>query len=422
MLQFKDYQQALLWVFEQRPHPFHFPGNMGHKRMKAFLKTISNPQDSFKSIHIAGTSGKGSTATMLSKVLSNHDFKTGLVVSPHLLDPRERIQINGALISETTFLELINELSPKIIAFNKTSHLGELTTFEILLTLAFKFFAREAVNYAVIETGIGGLLDATNSIHRQDKLAVITQIGYDHQHILGNSLKEIAKQKAGIVQNCGILITHKQSRTIDHAIKEIANTRHAKIIYCKKAQLNYSNLPSYQKTNADLVFETLKTLSSKDHWILDSNKTQQVLANFSYQGRFDLVKTKYGDFLLDGAHNEQKMQAFISSLIKKYPGEKFDFIIGFKHGKNYQGMLKLLTPYANSINLVPVFLEFPNIVHIGVPTKELTEALDKLKFHNYEVNADAFDSLKAVLQKPSPRLRIISGSLYLVASAYKKLS
>jgi len=165
-----------------------FPGKLGLNRAKYFLKLLGNPQEKLKIIHIAGTSGKGSTCYLISSLLTSQGFKVGLHQSPHLTDVTERFQIDGKIISQKEFVFYLNKVIPVINMVGKTFH-GSLTYFEILVGLAYLIFYEKKIDYAVIETGLGGKYDGTNVVARPDKLSVLTKIGLDHTNILGKTIE-----------------------------------------------------------------------------------------------------------------------------------------------------------------------------------------------------------------------------------------
>src|SRR3989344_5192458 len=184
-----NYQAAVKYL-EALPRTPDPAAEAGFNRAKQLLSLLGNPQNKLKTIHVAGTSGKGSTAMALSHILVAHGFKVGLTVSPHVYDIRERCQINNRAITTKKFQTYLSQILPVIEKLKKRTKVP--TYFEALVALAFVAFAAEEVDYAIVETGMGGLLDATNTVDRDDKLCLLTKIGYDHTQILGNSLEEIA--------------------------------------------------------------------------------------------------------------------------------------------------------------------------------------------------------------------------------------
>ena len=198
---FKDYFEVRKWLESYIPQTYT-KKELGLGRIKYLLKLLDNPQDKFKSIHVAGTSGKGSTAFYISRLLKeskSQRVKVGLHLSPHLVDIRERLQINGKLVPMNRFIKLLNEIKPVVEVIQKSK--PELTPsyFEILVAASFLYFAQSKVDWAVVEVGLGGRLDATNVLNPE--VSVITNIGLDHTDILGKTIEEIAREKAGIIKS-----------------------------------------------------------------------------------------------------------------------------------------------------------------------------------------------------------------------------
>ncbi|HWS49213.1 MAG TPA: Mur ligase family protein, partial [Candidatus Methanoperedens sp.] len=181
------YKEVLEYLHQSIPKgKLRFPGELGLERQKFLLKCLDNPQNKYRVIHIAGTSGKGSTASYLSQLLEKHGFKVGLTVSPHILDIKERVQINNKNISESDFVLMLNKVIPAVEMAKKTG-LGEPTYFEIMVTMFFYAFYYFKVDFAVVETGMGGTFDGSNVVALENKLAVITRLGLDHTGLLGNT-------------------------------------------------------------------------------------------------------------------------------------------------------------------------------------------------------------------------------------------
>ncbi|MBA2745235.1 MAG: bifunctional folylpolyglutamate synthase/dihydrofolate synthase, partial [Flavisolibacter sp.] len=201
-----NYQQTIAYLFSQLPM-FSRMGSAAYKNdLTNIIKlcaVLNNPQQHFKTIHVGGTNGKGSVSHMLAAILQTAGYKTGLYTSPHLYDFRERIRINGMMVDEQFVTEFVENIRP---------HIEEIqpSFFEITVAMAFQYFAKEKVDVAVIEVGLGGRLDSTNIIHPD--LSVITNIGMDHENLLGDRLEKIAKEKAGIIkQNTAVVIGERQS-------------------------------------------------------------------------------------------------------------------------------------------------------------------------------------------------------------------
>ena len=245
------YQQALSFI--KREIPLSKPNSIrpqdSFRRAKHLLNLLDNPQDKLKTVHIAGTSGKGSTAMILAAILAAHGKKVGMTLSPHVYDIRERCQINGQLISKIDFVKSLNVV---IAAIKKMANPP--SYFETMLGLALMTFVRHKVSYAILETGMGGTYDASNTITRTDKLCLLTNIGYDHTEVLGKSLPTIAKQKAGIIQPRNQVLIQPQSQAVMNVFKRVAKD--------KRANLRIVDAELAQQANEALAAAAARYLST----------------------------------------------------------------------------------------------------------------------------------------------------------------
>lgn len=396
-------------------------------RVKYALSLLHNPQERIKVIHIAGTSGKGSTATFISDILIQHGFKTGLTVSPHLVDLRERIQIDGKLADKELLTKYFNEIFP-IVQEVADSKYGKLTYFETIIILAFYVFQKENVEYAVIETGLGGLYDATNCVTNENKLAVITRIGFDHTHILGNTLEEITTNKAGIINKKQTLITLDAQSEIKDVLLRRAEGMESEVkvinldAILQRNRFSTKDLPEYQLENLSLAIESCKYLAKRDNWVLTTDLVKNAINNFSFAGRFELINFKGKEILLDGAHNPQKMQSFLESLIKKYPGKNYSFVVAFKKDKDIDQMLKQISTIADSIFVTTFHTVSQDFNH----KSESTETLSKIARKYFRGDLKSFerleDCINYALEHSITTPTIVTGSLYLVGEAKQYLS
>lgn len=333
----------------------------GIDRSRNFFELIDNPQDAYKSIHIAGTSGKGSVSYYLSNLLAHHGFKVGTHVSPHVYDIRERAMINMKLISERMFVGIVNDLLSPIRRMDK-SEFGRPTYFEVTNAIAFSLFADEEVDYAVIETGLGGLYDSTNTINRRDKLSVITKLGFDHTEILGNTLEDIAAQKAGIFNTGGESIFiepehYGAKETIKSIARDVGNSArpfspniisrpHKNGLTFDYKSVNYSidniviqSLGRHQPENAALAICALEHLSERDGFALDSNSIRSAIFETILPGRLELRNVQGQLFILDGSHNPQKIGSLVASIEQAGMTEKPLVIFGSKKTKDIKEMI-----------------------------------------------------------------------------------
>ncbi len=446
---YQSYQEAVDYIYSLIPetsaddHSQHkFPGEKGLGRMKLLLNLLDNPQEKYKSVHIAGTSGKGSTAYLTSLALSSQGFKVGLTMSPHLVDIRERLQIGMKYISKADFVRNLNEILPAVRKV-ADSEFGDPTYFEVLIALAFYSFYKAGVDYAVVEVGLGGLLDGTNAISRSDKVCVINKIGLDHMHILGDSLEEIAYQKAGIIQEGNDVFVMNQKDNVVNVIKEFAKRKEARnfeVVKSDFAQTMVEDLKlglvgKHQLANCGLALKVLDHLASRDGFEvdigidIDIGSLRIALEAANLVGRFDVRQIKgLGEasrleLILDGAHNPQKIRAFVEAVSEVYPGEKFVILFAAKWDKDFESMLALLGPIAKKFVLTTFSGEGQDFKHNSVRLEKMAAFLEKTKFLRYEVEKDlskAYELAVHSADKDEVGL-IVTGSLYLLGDVYKNV-
>ncbi len=398
------------------------PGGLGdgaHNfgRMQELMKHLGDPQNTLKVIHIAGTSGKGSTAVAISSLLHAHGFKVGLTVSPHMLDLRERTQIDNQIISEEQYCQNLVEMIPAIDAMKKSKY-GSPSFFEITMAHAFYTFHKEEVDYAVVETGMGGRYDASNVVDRHDKVVLLTRIGLDHIEFLGNTLAKIATEKAHVIQEGNQVFSVPQESEAQKVIELISRQKkaHLKMIDIQKT-LKTSLEGEYQKENLSLAVAGLYHLSKRDHFAYDHQEVIQVLQNLHFIGRYDKREIDGKLVILDGAHNPQKMSAFVNSLTQEYPDLKFDFLIAFSRTKDFTLMLESIVPVASTITIT-TFGNEKQGMHVQSQSPEhIQDALLKMGFTNITTIANNKNAMQTVLEKSTLPV-VITGSLYLLSDIY----
>jgi dihydrofolate synthase/folylpolyglutamate synthase len=230
------YQRALDYIYSFIDYEtMNQPRAAAHfdiRRMQELLVRLGNPHLAAKTVHIAGTKGKGSVAAMIASVLTAAGYKTGLYTSPHLTDIRERCRIDGAFIPEEAIIELADRLKPEVSAVNRKAAYGTLTTFEVMTALCFLYFEQQKVDFQVMEVGLGGRLDATNVV--QPEVCVITTIGLDHIDVLGNSLAQIAAEKAGIVKAGAVAVSSPQAEEAAEVIARVCSQNGVELVQVGK--------------------------------------------------------------------------------------------------------------------------------------------------------------------------------------------
>ena len=389
-------------------------------------EALDNPQNKFKTIHVAGTNGKGSTSHMLAAILQKAGYRTGLYTSPHLKDFRERMKINGEMVSEDFVVEF-TERTMKLAAAIQPSF------FELTVAMAFEYFAKEKVDVAVIETGLGGRLDSTNVI--TPILSVITNIGYDHMNILGNSLEEIAAEKAGIIKpNVPVVIGETLPETknifINKAAKENAPIYFASEAYevsnivagpgalsCDVRSTTHDCTESfvlelnglYQTKNLCTVL-CAEGILMEQGFVIKNDDEKFAYANTKkltgFYGRWDVIGVS-PDIILDVAHNEGGIRQLVEQLATGNNGRKSHFVLGMVRDKDISKILSRLPKDATYY--------FTN-AHIprALPCEDLKEKAAGYGLHG-SVHDDVNDAIRAALQRASADdVIIICGSVFVV--------
>ena len=302
----------------------------------ALADHLNNPQNKFKSIHVAGTNGKGSTSHMIASILQEAGYKVGLYTSPHLKDFRERIKVNGNMIGKN---EVINFIDKNKAFIEKQ----EMSFFEMTVGLAFEYFASKNVDMAVIEVGLGGRLDSTNII--MPEVSVITNIGYDHTQMLGETLAEIAFEKAGIIKKgIPVVISEKQT-AINDVFAKIAQEKNAEISYAEdevKESYKTDLLGNYQKKNIKAAVQAIKILNIKGYKVLSKHiKTGllNVVKNTGLLGRWQVIQND-PKIICDTAHNKEGLNYVIGQLTT-LSYDKLHIILGVVNDKDLDTILPL---------------------------------------------------------------------------------
>lgn len=392
---------------------------------------LGNPHLVARSVHIAGTKGKGSTAAMISSALAASGYKTGLYTSPHLIDLRERIRVNGTLISEDELIELVRRLKPQIEAVNERATFGKLTTFEVLTALAFAYFQQKGVDFQVLEVGLGGRLDATNIV--SPEVCVITHIGYDHTEVLGNTLAAIASEKAGIVKPGCVVVSSPQVEEAGRVIEAVCRERGVSLIRvgrditCEgtsfdldrqgmvvKGRLGEYNLSipllgGFQLENAAAAVAALEVLAEKG-FSISADSIAEGLARVSWPGRLQVLR-RHPLLVVDGAHNPDSAWTLAQSLKQYFKFDRATLVIGTSLDKDIDGVVSELFPIFDRV-----------IVTRSRHPRSMETALLRDEFARHGVEAEitgdvASALLRAVDLIGEHDLICVSGSLFVVAEA-----
>ncbi len=376
-------------------------------RINLVLEKLGNPQNSFKSVHIAGTNGKGSVSAMTAKVFQNADYKTGLFISPYVINFRERIQINGEFISENDLVKYAELVKETNIA---------LTEFEFITATAFLYFSDKKCEIAVIETGLGGRFDATNSINNVIA-SIITKISLDHTSILGDTIEQITREKCGIIKKAPVITSFNQCDKAMSVLKEYnpiipdksalqilkSDIKGNTYIY-KGVEYTTSLIGSHQIENSVLVIEAVKSCGLN----ISDEIVKKSLSETYFPARLEVIR-KNPLIILDGAHNPDGAEA-LAEFLKSYNG-KAAAIIGMMHDKDVDTVLKTTLPYIYKAVAVEV-----NGLTRSMKADELCE-----KASNYTscIVAAGYDQALDILK--GEEAIFVFGSLYLASEIRDKL-
>jgi len=385
-----------------------FGANFGLENTRRLAALAGNPHQQLRFIHVAGTNGKGSTCALLENIYRASGLRVGLFTSPHLVSFRERIQVNRQLIPEADLARLVDEL--------RTLNAGrETTLFEFATAVALKFFAEQKCDLVIWETGLGGRLDATNIV--TPLASVITNIAFDHQQWLGDTLEKIAAEKAGIIKPGIPVITATDAPEALRVIETVAHKNGSLCLQVRgddtlQAVPALALLGEHQKLNAALALATIKLLQPQLPVKDESIRTG--LATVNWPGRLQLIERANGQrILLDGAHNLAGAQTLRATLEKNFAGSRPVLIFGALADKPWADICRLLAPLGDKICTVPVASE---------RTASAEALADAFRSVNPQAEVSVGGSLAEVLKSyESEPFIVMTGSLYLVGEALELL-
>ena len=438
---FTNYPEAIKYLFErtnyEKEKRFSYNVTMFNlDRMAKLLSLLGNPHKKTRTVHIAGTKGKGSTATMLAKMLEANDYKVGLYTSPHVTDLHERIMVNSNMITEAEMLNLMNRIYKPV---EKISKRDQVTFFEIMTTLAFMHFADVKTDISIIETGLGGRLDSTNLI--QPEVVGITNISMDHLQQLGNTIESIAKEKAGIFKEGVPIITVKQDpkamsvfnakanalkaplSVTGHDISfsyRFENSRkygpHNKIcLTTPTSKFEHLRVPlhgKHQAVNCGLALALLDKLKSSGYKI-DNEKAVEGLNNVYLAGRMEMI-CEDPRILIDGAHNAASIKALIHAIGQNIPYDSMVIIFGCNSDKDVEGMLRKLQYGADKV----IFTR--SRFAKAMPPDELGDMYSEICDKMYQTSSNLGEALQLARSAVGQEdLICITGSFYLIGEAKK---
>jgi len=427
-----NYQQTIDYLYNTLPM-FSRMGSAAFKKDLTntilLCERLGNPHKKFRTIHVAGTNGKGSVSHMLAAIFQTAGYKTGLYTSPHLYDFRERIKLNGVMCDKDFVVDFVRRIKPAIEEI-------EPSFFEITVAMAFDYFAKHKIDIGIIEVGLGGRLDSTNVI--TPELSIITNIGWDHMNMLGNTLEEIAFEKAGIIkENIPVVIGEKKNETED-IFRKIASQKHASIYF---AEENYSvkefkllpgsieisirdikkNISTYHSDLAGIyqtknILTVLQATEVLNDWKISRQQIQTALHHVKHTtglyGRWDIIQ-KQPAIVLEVAHNKDGVEQMLLH-VSKIDFHQLHVIIGMVKDKDVEPILALLPKNAKYY-----------FTQAHIP-RALDAQILQSKASEFQLEGTYFDDVnaalnQAILNASKNDLIIVCGSIFLVAEVNKEL-
>jgi len=417
--------------YEQIPGITYAQPGYSLRHVEELLNRMGNSQLAARTVHIAGTKGKGSVAAMIAQVLSGSGYKTGLYTSPHLHTLRERISVDGNLISEAEFAAGMAEIKPFIESMKHDSAFRQLTYFEALTALTFAYFKKKQVDFQVLEVGLGGRLDATNVA--RPLVCIITPISLDHTQILGNSLEEIAREKAGIIKPGCWMVISPQPEEAAAVISDICREKEAKVVQVGKditwhktgGDLNHQSLVvegrmnnyrvsipllgDFQLENAAAAVAALEILASAGFAISAADITQG-LARLKWPGRFHILQQN-PTVLVDGAHNVASMRRLVSNIKSCFSYKRIFLVFGTSCDKDIPGIINEL------VDLSPQVIVTQTAHSRAAPLATLAAEFSKrgIEPEIRETVAEAISRALSLADRAD--IICVTGSLFVVAEA-----
>ena len=388
---------------------------MGLNHTLWLLKSLKNPQDNFKTIHLAGTNGKGSTAAIINSILIANGYKVGLYTSPHLISFNERIRVNGVTITDEEIISFMKHVEPAINEIKSTF-------FEVTTAMAFYHFNNNDVDIAIIETGLGGRLDSTNVVN--PSLTVMTPISLDHRDILGSTIEKIAKEKAGIIKRGVPLITANQVNNVSKILESRIREKESVMHTCPNPEsvklssdgtsfevygnnFNTSLIGEHQAQNAALAIATIKLFNPK----ISYETISKGLRNVHWPGRLQLVSDK---IYYDVAHNENGVKSVLDNLSRMFPTSKFYGLLCLKGDKEIDCIAESIK---SQFEMLVVSTSKDGLL---LKPQKLSKELHNLKVENFP-SSDINSSISKINKVRNPNdVILIFGSHYIANEVFSE--
>ena len=374
------------------------------------MEILGSPQSQIPAIHIAGTSGKGSTAYYATSLLNQAGYTTGTLVSPHIASVAERSLINGQPLPEQEYLHYFQAFANLCVA-----HSLHLSYFEFLTIFSFWLFKKIDVNYIIIEVGIGGRLDMTNVISRSPTVRVITDIGLDHTELLGNTLTEIAQEKAGIIHQNDSAVMNQQASEIETVIRQHAESQHSQFSIASPIIDDFLKiLPDFQQRNWTLAYRAVEKRLALDKKPPLPKEVLEKSVHITIPGRLEKRDVDGVNIIFDVAHNPQKIRALIDSLRKLYPDKKPVFVVAFGQNK-HSSLAESLAIIDNLAQLAYATTFSANYGknHRNMPPETIRHVMKSAVEIEYNTDKALAKAIKKAWQLDT--YVVVTGSFYLVS-------
>lgn len=386
------------------------------KHVESVLASLGSPQNAAPAIHIAGTSGKGSTSYYATSLLAHNGYSVGLIVSPHVHTVKERSQINGKPLSDEVYLRYFNK-------FLDIASDIELTYIEFLVVFAFWLFARLKVDYVVVEVGMGGRLDPTNVLTNPHTVRGITDIGFDHMEFLGKTLTSIATEKAGIIHTSDIVVMNSQAEEVVSTIRQKTQDVEAQLEILNKAtDISVQSLALYQQRNWQLAHALVSSRLKIDGQPPLSESAITASLSTPIPGRFEQKLINETEVILDAAHNPQKITALLESLKVHQPNKKPVIVVAFGANKadSAEESLSLLEAVASRIVVTEFHLDFSGN-HNAIEAKAIASLSQNQNLLTIEPQLHTALENALTYAKEHDTYVVITGSFYLLDNTYPLL-
>ncbi len=423
-----DYRTALDYLYKSRPY-----GKIkyGLYRIEELLDRLGNPQEQYPVVHIAGTNGKGSIASLLKSMAQSHGMKTGMNISPHVISFRERIQVDREFISEEDVCSTLGEIIPHLEKMDRKGEEYAPSFFEVVTAMTFLFFQRQHVDLAVVEAGLGGRLDASNVL-KNPVATVITSVALDHMNILGSIEEQIAAEKCGIIKPFVPVVSGVTRPCIRRQVKERAQTLASPVSFIDRdfgisnavlrlnanrfdywgeegiTSLETSFNGIHQLRNCAIAINTFQKSMTKTRGNVQKDLVNRALKDIHWPGRFEILEYSSRKIILDGGHNPDAARNLRMTLETYFPGQSFDFIFGILDDKDFVGAIDVMAPIARNVYVSKI----DN--HRCTNPQRSYDYWMKLG-KSVRMFDDSHKALLAALQDPEELPLVCWGSLYLVS-------